>query len=84
MSSNTGDGGDREDSKLFRYDINFVRREGFGWLIGFLTSSSTARLLSGTGPKSERLTNLRPATLETELGDHDFCLSREKGRKVGN
>ena len=28
------------------------------------------------GPKTERLTILRAATLETELGDHDFCLSR--------
>ena len=40
----------------------------FGWLVGFLTSSS--------GPKTERLTILRTATHETELGDHDFCLSR--------
>ena len=29
-----------------------------------------------TGPKTERLTILRAATLETELGDHDFYLSR--------
>ena len=28
------------------------------------------------GPKTERLTILRAATHETELGDHDFCLSR--------
>ena len=28
-----------------------------------------------TGPKTERLTILRAATHETELGDHDFCLS---------
>ena len=28
------------------------------------------------GPKTERLTILRAVTHETELGDHDFCLSR--------
>ena len=45
------------------------------WLFcsfGFLTSSSTTRLY----PKTERLTILRAATHETELGDHDFCISR--------
>ena len=31
---------------------------------------------SRTGPKTERLTILRAATHEIELGDHDFCLSR--------
>ena len=45
----------------------------FVCLIGFLTSSSTTRLHR---PKTERLTILRAATHETELGDHDFCLSR--------
>ena len=29
-----------------------------------------------TGLKTERLTILRAATNDTELGDHDFCLSR--------
>ena len=33
-------------------------------------------VISRTGPKTERLTILRAATHETELGDHDFCLSR--------
>ena len=28
-----------------------------------------------TGPKTEGLTFLRAATYETELEDHDFCLS---------
>ena len=28
------------------------------------------------GPKTKRLTILCAATYETELGDHDFCLSR--------
>ena len=47
-----------------------------GWLVGFLTSSSTTRLYRGRAPRQERLTILRAATHETELGDHDFCLSR--------
>ena len=29
-----------------------------------------------TGPQTEHLAILRAATHETELGDHDFCLSR--------
>ena len=45
-------------------------------LVGFLTSSSTTRLYRGRAPRQERLTILRAATHETELGDHDFCLSR--------
>ena len=48
----------------------------FVCLVGFLTSSSTTRLLSRAGPKTERLAILRAATHETELGDHDCCLSR--------
>ena len=47
-----------------------------GWLFGFLTSSSTTRLYRGRAARQERLTILRAATHETELGDHDFCLSR--------
>ena len=47
----------------------------FGWLFGFLTSSSTTRGISRAGPKTERLTILRAATHLTELGDLDFCLS---------
>ena len=45
-------------------------------LFGFLTSSSTTRLYRGRAPKTERLPILRAGTHETELGDHDFCLSR--------
>ena len=45
-------------------------------LFVFLTSSSTTRLYRGRAPRQERLTILRAATHETELGDHDFCLSR--------
>ena len=41
-------------------------------LFGFLTYSSTTRLYR----KTERLTILRAATHDPELGDHDFCLSR--------
>ena len=50
----------------------------FGWLVGFLTSSSRTKAISRTDPKTERLTILRAATHETELGDHDFCLSRSQ------
>ena len=46
------------------------------WLVGFLTSSSTTRLYRGRAPRQERLTILRAATHETELGDHGFCFSR--------
>ena len=52
------------------------RRDLFVCLVGFLTSSSTTRLYRGRAPRQERLTILRAATHETELGDHDFCLSR--------
>ena len=45
-------------------------------LVGFLTSSSTTRLYRGRAPRQERLTILRAATHETELGDHGFCFSR--------
>ena len=45
-------------------------------LVGFLTSSSTTRLYRGRAPRQERLTILRAATHETELGVHNFCLSR--------
>ena len=48
----------------------------FGWLVGFLTSSSTTRLYCGPAPRQERLTILRAATHETELGGHGFCFSR--------
>ena len=48
----------------------------FVWLVVFLTSSSTTRLYRGRAPRQSILTILRAATLETELGDHDFCLSR--------
>ena len=48
----------------------------FVCLFGFLTSSSTTRLYRGRAPRQERLTILCAATHETELGDHDFCLSR--------
>ena len=48
----------------------------FVCLFGFLTSSSTTRLYRRRAPRQERLTILRAATHETELGDHDFCLSR--------
>ena len=43
----------------------------FVCLVGFLTSSSTSRLYRGRAPR-QRLTILRAATHETELGDHDY------------
>ena len=57
-------------------DLNRTCLGGFVCLVGFLTSSSTTRLYRGRAPRQERLTILRAATHETELGDHDFCLSR--------
>ena len=53
-----------------------LRHSSLFCLFGFLTSSSTTRLYRGRAPRQERLTILRAATHETELGDHDFCLSR--------
>ena len=61
--------------KLDRFQPRLWGTSRLVCLFGFLTSSSTTRLLR-TGPKTERLTILRAATHETELGDHDFCLSR--------
>ena len=45
----------------------------FVWFLNVLVNNYA---ISQTGPKTERLTILRAATHETELGDHDFCLSR--------
>ena len=58
----------------YRYAI--MLRYLFVCLFGFLTFSSTTRLYRGRAPGQECLTILRAATHETELGDHDFCLSR--------
>ena len=58
------------------YVLSHRDRALFVCLFGFLTSSSTTRLYRGRAPRQERLTMLRAATHETELGDHDFCLSR--------
>ena len=48
----------------------------FGWLVGFLTSSSTTRLYRGRVLRltSDNFTVL-PHTRERERGDHDFYLS---------
>ena len=49
----------------------------FGWLVGwFLNVLVNHYVISRTGHKTERLTILHAAEHETELGDHDFCLSR--------
>ena len=45
----------------------------FVWFLNVLVKNQA---ISRTGPKTERLTILRAATHETELGDHGFCLSR--------
>ena len=45
----------------------------FGWFLNVLVNN---KAISRTGAKTERLTILCAATHETELGDHDFCLSR--------
>ena len=42
-----------------------------GW---FLTVLVNYLVILRTGPKTERLTILRAATHETELGDHEFCV----------
>ena len=44
----------------------------FGWFLNVLVNY---KVISRTGPKTERLTILRAATHKTELGDHDLCLS---------
>ena len=45
----------------------------FGWFLNVLFNN---KAILRTGPKTEGLTIFRAATHETELGDHDFCLSR--------
>ena len=42
------------------------------WLVGFLTSSSTTRLYRGRAPRQ----SVWQFYMQTELGDHDFYLSR--------
>ena len=52
----------------------------FVWLVGwFLNSLINNLAISRTDPKTECLTILHAATHETELGDHDFCLSYALG-----
>ena len=45
----------------------------FVWFLNVLVNNQA---ISQTGSKTERLPILRGATHETELGEHDFCLSR--------
>ena len=63
-------------SKIVYSPIQWIELGLLVCLFGFLTSSSTTRLYRGRAPRQEHLTILRAATHETELGDHDFCLSR--------
>ena len=53
-----------------------------GWLVGFLTSSSTTRLYRGQAPRLTSDNFSSAATHETERGDHDFCLSRSDDNKT--
>ena len=63
--------------KLKRFDFGLGLYQGFVCLFAwFLNVLVNYWVISRTGPKTERLTILRVATHETELGDHDFCLSR--------
>ena len=48
----------------------------FDLFVWFLNVLVNYKAISRTGPKTERLTILRAATHESELGDHNFCLSR--------
>ena len=48
----------------------------FVWLVSERPRQLLGYIVDGPRPKTERLTILRAATHETELGDHDFCLSR--------
>ena len=49
---------------------------GMVCLVGWLLNVLVDYVISLTGPKTERLIILRAATHETELGNHDFCLSQ--------
>ena len=53
-----------------------IRVVWFGLVVWFLNVLVNYSVISRTGPKTERLPILRAVTHETELGDHDFCLSR--------
>ena len=50
-----------------------VERHQHGWFVSVIVNNYA---ISRTGPTTERMTILRAATHETELGDDDFCLSR--------
>ena len=63
-------------SRVLPIQLSGMLHRKLVWLVGFLTSSSTTRLYRGRAPRQERLTILRAATHETELGDHGFCFSR--------
>ena len=74
--SRDGEGWGEERGRRISWKRWGRRSSRFVCLFGFLTSSSTTRLYRGRAPRQERLTILHAATHETELGDHDFCLSR--------
>ena len=63
----------RHSSILLIVRYFFYTSEVVGWFLNVLVNYL---VISRTGSKTERLTMLRAATHETELGDHDLCLSR--------
>ena len=66
-------------SNLHKYGISlaiyrdFKKFRLFVWFLNVLVNY---KVISRTGPKTKRLTILRAATHQTELGNHDFLLSR--------
>ena len=59
--------------------MRVCERVSLVWLVGwFLNVIVNNKAISQMGPKTERLAILNAATHETELGDHDFCLSRSR------
>ena len=70
--------------RLYQRKADHEKLGLFVWLVGwFLNVLVNYKVISRTGPKTERLTILRAATHETELGDHDFYLSRSH-EKLGH
>ena len=60
---------------ILRY-LHFIHLLFFCLFVWFHNVLVNYKVISRTGPKAERVTILRAATYETDLGDHDFCLNR--------
>ena len=63
-------------SRRFNVSLTAVFFRFVCLIVWFLNVLVNYKVISRTGPKTERLTILRAATHEIELGDHDFYLSR--------